>query len=159
MPEVTQLLLDEGPDLADLTFLTEQIVVKDVPDWDEDVLLLLERGQRRPGVGVAGGDGRRGVRDIFCHRTAENRVFFDSIESVRPAVKFFSPMGSGLASCIFWLSTVFGSLYVGQFLFLQFLCTCDVDYYGVVSPDPSFVECRRLTVGQVGKGGGTYLRA
>ena len=36
VPEVTQLLLDEGPDLADLTFLTEQIFVKDVPDWDED---------------------------------------------------------------------------------------------------------------------------
>ena len=87
--EVTQLLLDEGPDLADLTFLTEQIFVKDVPDWDGDVLLLLERGQRRPGVGVAGGDGRRGVQDIFCHRTAESGViFFDSIESVRPAVTF-----------------------------------------------------------------------
>ena len=48
VPEVTQLLLDEGPDLADLTFLTEQIVVKDVPDWDEDVLLLLERDTRGP---------------------------------------------------------------------------------------------------------------
>ena len=28
----------------------------------------------------------------------------------------------------------------------------------VVPPDPLFVECRRLTVGQVGKGGETNLR-
>ena len=45
---VTQLLLDEGPDLADLALLTEQVVVHDVPVWDEDVLLLLERNARRP---------------------------------------------------------------------------------------------------------------
>ena len=48
VPEVTQVLLGEGANLADLTFLTEQIVVQDVPDWDGDVVLLLERDTRGP---------------------------------------------------------------------------------------------------------------
>ena len=89
VPEVTQLLLGEGPDLAELALLAEQLVVKDVPVWDKNLLLLLKRGQGRPWTGVAGGDGRPGVRDIFCHRAAESKVIFDSIEFVHPALKFF----------------------------------------------------------------------
>ena len=85
--EVTQLLLDEGPDLADLTFLTEQIVVKDVPDWDEHVLVHLKGDVVGPVEErvLAGSDGCQGLRDIFRHRAAENGVIFDSIESVQPA--------------------------------------------------------------------------
>ena len=112
--KVTQLLLDGGPDLAELALLTKQLFVKDIPVWDEDVLLLLERGQGRPGAGVVGGDRRRGLRDIFCHGTAESKVNFASIESVRPAVKFFfrlwcldyHPVYSGcvrlVVICMFW---------------------------------------------------------
>ena len=107
VPEVTCLLLEVDTDLAEGGLVAEQFLVEDVPVGDENVLLLLERRQGRPGPGLAGGDGRRGLRDIFCHGTAESKVIFDLIESARPAVASFSPMGPGLSDCIFWLSTVF----------------------------------------------------
>ena len=85
VPEVTCLLLEVDTDLAEGGLVAEQFLVEDVPVGDKNVLLLLERRQGRPGPGLAGGDGRRGLRDIFCHRAAENGVIFDSIESVQPA--------------------------------------------------------------------------
>ena len=54
---------------------------------DREVLVL---GVPLWGPRATGGDGGRGVRDIFCHRTAESKVFFDSVGSVHPAVQFFS---------------------------------------------------------------------
>ena len=76
VPEVAQLLLGGVPDLAEISLVTEQLLVEDVPIWDNNVLLLLERGQGRPRAGIAGGDGRQGVRDIFRHRNCGGKGNF-----------------------------------------------------------------------------------
>ena len=81
------------------------------PVGKQNVLVLRERRGGR----LAGGDGSRGVRDIFCHRTAENGVIFDSIESVRPYIIFFRLIGPELSDRIFWLGPVL-------FFFVTFVC-------------------------------------
>ena len=48
VPEVTQLLLGGGPDLAKVSLVAEQLFVEEVPVWDKNVLLLLERDVRVP---------------------------------------------------------------------------------------------------------------
>ena len=48
VPEVAQLLLGGGPDLVDIGFVAEQLLFEEVPVWDEDDLLLLERNARGP---------------------------------------------------------------------------------------------------------------
>ena len=53
------------------------------------LLLVLRAGT------PAGVDGSRGVRDIFCHRTAESGVFFGSIEPVHPDNIDFAGWGLG----------------------------------------------------------------
>ena len=63
----------------------------------------------------------------------------------------FSTVGLRLLGCILWWGAVFVSFF-GNFSFV-----CNVDGMKI-PPDPLFVECRRLTVNQVGKGGEAYLR-
>ena len=86
VPEVTQLLFGIDPDLAEVGLVAEQLLLEEVPVRDEHVLVHLEGDAVGPVEGgVAGGDGSRGLRDIFRHRAAENGVIFDSVESVQPA--------------------------------------------------------------------------
>ena len=69
------------------------------PVGKENVLVLRERR----GVRLAGRNGGRRVRDIFCHRTAKNGVILIQLNLYVRAVIVFRLIGPELLGRIFWL--------------------------------------------------------